>query len=338
MRKFFKICTSLLLSSVIFVGCSSQKSDDQGVKDNNETPVEKIDINIGSLKGPTTMGMVKLMEDSEKGETDNNYNVTMTGTADEIVASMVKGELDVAAVPSNLASVLYNKMEGQVKIAAINTLGVLYVVESGNEIKSIEDLKGKTLYSTGKGTTPEYILNYILAENGIDVEKDLTVEYKSEATEVAALLAEDTNAVAMLPQPFVTTAQAKNSNLKVALDMTKEWNKVQGDNGSALVTGVVIARKEFIEKNQQGFNKFLKDYKASTEYVNSNVKEAAGLVEKYGIVPAAVAEKAIPLCNITFIEADEMKEKVSGYLKVLFDQNPAAVGGKLPGEDFYYKN
>lgn len=338
MKKFFKICTSLLLSSVIFVGCSSQKNDDQGAKDNNETPVEKIDINIGSLKGPTTMGMVKLMEDSEKGETDNNYKVTMTGTADEIVASMVKGELDVAAVPCNLASVLYNKMEGQVKVAAINTLGVLYVVENGNEIKSIEDLKGKTLYSTGKGTTPEYILNYILAENEIDAEKDLAVEYKSEATEVAALLAENPNAVAMLPQPFVTTAQAKNDKLRVALDMTEEWNKVQGDKGSALVTGVVIARKEFIEKNQQAFDNYLKDYKASTEYVNSNVKETAVLIEKYGIVPAAVAEKAVPLCNITFIEGDEMQEKVSGYLKVLFEQNPAAVGGKLPGEDFYYKN
>lgn len=337
MKRFFKICTSLLLSSVIFVGCSSSTNSGKSA-DNNESPVEKVNINIGSLKGPTTMGMVKLMEDSEKGETDNNYIVNMTGTADEIVTSMVKGEIDVAAVPCNLASVLYNKMDGEVKVAAINTLGVLYIVENGNEINSIEDLKGKTLYTTGKGTTPEYILNYILSENGLDIEKDLTVEYKSEATEVAALLAEDTNAIAMLPQPFVTTAQAKNDKLRVALDMTEEWNKVQGNKGSALVTGVVIARKEFIEKNQQAFDKFLKDYKTSTEFVNSDVNSAAGMIEKYGIVPATVAEKAIPLCNITFIDGNEMKEKTQGYLEVLFDQNPAAVGGKLPGDDFYYKN
>lgn len=337
MKRFIKICTSLLLSSVIFAGCSSSTNGGENT-DNNESPVEKVNINIGSLKGPTTMGMVKLMEDSENGETDNNYIVNMTGTADEIVTSMVKGEIDVATVPCNLASVLYNKMEGQVKVAAINTLGVLYIVENGNEINSIEDLKGKTLYSTGKGTTPEYILNYILSENGLDIEKNLTVEYKSEATEVAALLAEDTNAIAMLPQPFVTTVQAKNDKLRVALDMTEEWNKVQGNEGSALVTGVVIARKEFIEKNQQAFDKFLQDYKASTEFVNSDVNGAAGLIEKYGIVPATVAEKSIPLCNITFIGGNEMKEKTQGYLKVLFDQNPAAVGGKLPGDDFYYKN
>lgn len=338
MKKIFKICTSLVLSSLVLAGCStSNKDTSTGEGKENGEVVKKIDMNIGSLKGPTTMGMVKLMEDSEKGETEVNYKVSMSGTADEIVAAMVKGELDVAAVPCNLASVLYNKMEGKVSVAAVNTLGVLYIVENGNEINTIEDLKGKTVYSTGKGTTPEYILNYILTENGVDIQRDINVEYKSEATEVAALLAEDTNAIAMLPQPFVTTAQGKNKNLRVALDMTEEWNKVQGANGSALVTGVVIARDEFIENNKNEFNKFLEDYSGSTEYVNSNVKEAAVMVEKYGIVPAAVAEKSIPQCNITFISGKEMKEKVEGYLKVLFEQNPAAVGGKLPEEDFYYK-
>lgn len=340
MKKIIKICTSLLAVSVLLAGCASGTEDEAGKNQGNEKPViaEKVDINIGSLKGPTTMGMVKLIEDSEEGETDNNYKVEMSGTADEIVAAMVKGELDLAAVPCNLASVLYNKTDGQITVAAINTLGVLYIVENGNEINSIEDLRGKTIYSTGKGTTPEYILNYILAENGIDIESDITIEYKSEATEVAALLAEDTNAIAMLPQPFVTTAQGKNKNLRIALDMTEEWNKVQGDSGSALVTGVVIARKEFIEKNEAAFEKFLTDYKASTEYVNSNVEEAAALVEKYGIVPAAVAEKAIPLCNITFVDGSEMKEKVQGYLGVLFEQNPESIGKEMPGDDFYYKS
>lgn len=240
MNKVIKICSVLFLSMAILAGCSSSKSNtESGEKGNTAQTNEKIDIKIGSLKGPTTMGMVKLMEDSEKGETENNYTVSMTGTADEIVTSIVKGELDVAAVPCNLASVLYNKTEGQISVAAINTLGVMYVVENGNDIKSVEDLKGKTLYTTGKGTTPEYVLNYILSENGIDVTKDLTVEYKSEATEVATVLAENEDAIAMLPQPFVTTAQAKNSNLRIALDMTEEWNKVQGNSGSALVTGVV---------------------------------------------------------------------------------------------------
>lgn len=339
MRKIWSISTSVLLSMLLLVGCGQSAKNENSSKeevDSSQEVVEKIDINIGSLKGPTTMGMVKLMNDSEQGKTENNYAVSMTGTADEIVTSIVNKELDVAAVPCNLASVLYNKTGGEISVAAINTLGVLYVVENGNTINSVEDLKGKTIYSTGKGTTPEYVLNYVLKENGIDVAKDLTIEYKSEATEIAAILGENPNAIAMLPQPFVTTAQAKNENLRIALDMTEEWSKLQGKDGSALVTGVVIARNEFINENKDAFNKFLEDYKVSTEYVNDNIDEASSLVEKYGIVPSAVAKKALPLCNITFIEGEEMKTKVSGYLNVLFEQNPKSVGGNLPKDEFYY--
>lgn len=338
MNKIMKIGTSVLLASLMLVGCGtgSKEKVEEAPKDNTTVVEEKIDINIASLKGPTTMGMVKLMSDSEAGTTKNNYKVEMSGSADEIVPKIVKGEIDMAAVPCNLASVLYNKTEGGIKVAAINTLGVLYIVENGNEINSIEDLKGKTIYSTGKETTPEYVLNYVLKENGIDKDKDLTIEYKSEATEVAAILAEDKTAIAMLPQPFVTTAQSKNENLRVALDMTKEWDKLQGDKGSALVTGVVVVRNEFLENNKEAVDKFLEEYKASTEYVNSNLEEASSLIEKYNIVPAAVAKKAVPNCNITFVSGEEMKEKVSGYLNVLFEQNPKSVGGKLPEDNFYY--
>lgn len=339
MKKIFKYGLGIVLTSFMLTGCSGKATDvekEAGADNDNNTVVEnKIDIKIASLKGPTTMGMVKLMSDSEKGETLNNYKVEMSGTADEIVPKLVKGEIDIAAVPCNLASVLYNKTEGKVKVAAINTLGVLYVVENGNTIKSIEDLKGKTIYSTGKGTTPEYVLNYVLAENGLKVDENVKVEYKSEATEIAAILAEEENAIAMLPQPFVTTAQSKNEKLRVALDMTEEWDKVQGDKGSTLVTGVIVVRNEFLESNKEAFNNFLKEYKASTEYVTSNLKEGAELIGKYEIVPAQVAEKAVPFCNITYIDGNEMKDKVSGYLNVLFKQNPKAVGGKLPEEDFY---
>ncbi|MEG0133645.1 MAG: MqnA/MqnD/SBP family protein [Clostridium sp.] len=336
MKKIFTATICMLFSVFLLVGCGQTSSKEEAGQTVPKVE-EKIDINIATLKGPTTMGMVKLMSDSEAGITDNNYKVSMSGTADEIVAKIVKGDIDVAAVPCNLASVLYNKTQGEISIAAINTLGVLYIVENGNEINSIKDLKGKTIYSTGKGTTPEYVLNYLLTENGIDVTKDIKIEYKSEATEVAAILSEDSSAIAMLPQPFVTTAQSKNKNLRVALDMTDEWNKVQGDNGSALVTGVVIARNEFIKENNVAFQKFLEDYKKSTDYVNSNIDEASTLIEKYDIVPAAVAKKAIPLCNITYVDGNDMKTKVSGYLKVLFNQNPQSVGGTLPDDEFYYK-
>lgn len=292
-------------------------------------------MRIAGLQGPTTMGMVKLMKDQESMESPL-YGVTMYGAADEIAPQLIKGDIDVALVPCNLAGVLYNKTGGVVEVAAVNTLGVLYVVTTGDDITSVADLAGKTIYTTGKGTTPEYVLNYVLTQNGLTPGEDVTIEYMSEATEVlAAMQASSGYPVAMLPQPYVTTAQMQMEGLKVALDMTEEWDKVSPD--SALVTGVVVARKEFVEQNEAAFNEFLEDYKASTEFVNANVDEAAALVAGYEIVPKEpIAQKALPECNITFISGADMKAKVSGYLKVLYDQNPEAVGGTLPDDAFYY--
>ncbi len=294
------------------------------------------EFRIAGLKGPTTMGMVKLMKDGEEGKTAHKYQVEMFGTPDEIVPLLKKGELDMAAVPANLAANLYQKLEGQVQAAAINTLGVLYVVSTGQDIHSIQDLAGRTVYSTGKGTTPEYVMNYLLEKNGLDPSKDLTLEYKSEATEVLATLKNaEKGAVAVLPQPYVTAAQMQVEGLEPVLDLTEEWNKVSPD--SALVTGVLLVRKEVAEQKKEAFESFLSEYKNSIEWVNANVPEAAQLVAEYGIVAKApIAEKALPACNITCIAGGEMKEKLSGYLAALFEQEPKAVGGKLPADDFYY--
>lgn len=291
---------------------------------------------IAGLKGPTTMGMVKLMEGAENGAYANDYQVSMYGTADEIVPLLTKGELDMAAIPANLAATLYQKLEGEVQVAAINTLGVLYVVTTGDDIASVADLKGKTIYSTGKGTTPEYVLNYILTQNGLDPAKDVTIEYKSEATEVLATMqASSGYPVAVLPQPYVTTAQMQMEGLNVALDLTQEWDKVSPD--SALVTGVLLVRREFADANPGAMQAFLQDYEASIDWVNANTADAAQLVAQYGIVPKApIAEKALPNCNIAFVAGADMKAKLSGYLAVLFEQEPASVGGELPDDAFYY--
>lgn len=310
---------------------SAEGSDTVGVT------AEPASYAVASLKGPTTMGMVKLMQDAENGETFNTYDVAMYGTADEITAGIANGTIDIANVPCNLASVLYNKTEGAISVAAINTLGVLYVVETGDTIQSVEDLRGKTIYSTGKGTTPEYALNYILNANGIDPEKDVTIEYKSESTEVAAVLADAEDAIAVLPQPFVTTAMMQNENLRIALSLTDEWDAVQGEGGSTLVTGVTIVRNAVLEENPQAFAEFMKEYEASIAYTETNPEEAAALIAGYEIVPKEpVALKALPYCNIRFVAGDEMKAKVSGYFEVLFDADPKSVGGTLPDDAFYY--
>lgn len=299
-----------------------------------EAELTGCDFNIASLKGPTSIGLVKLFSDSDEGTTINKYNYSIHGTADEISAGIVKGEIDVAAVPCNLASVLYNKTEGQVVIAAVNTLGVLYILEKGENIESVADLNGKTIYTTGQGTTPEYTLRYLLSSNGIDPDNDVTIEFLSEASEVVSKVSEMSSAVVMLPQPYVTIATDADENLKVALDVTEEWEKL--DENSTVVTGVLIARKEFVNEHPEQFEAFLNEYKASAEYANSNTDECADLVEKFDIFKAAVAKKAIPECNVTFMTGEEMQTKVLSYLTVLFNQNPAAVGGNLPDENIFY--
>lgn len=313
----------------------SSSEAEESIEMPESAPTEQANVRLAGLKGPTTMGMVKLLEDNDNGQTVNHYTFTMTGTADDIVAKLAKGELDIAAVPCNLASVLYNNTEGGVTLAAVNTLGVLYVVETGDSIQSVEDLKGQSLVATGKGTTPEYSLNYILAKNGLDPAADLTIEYKSEATEVAAALASGTANVAMLPEPFVTTAMSQNDQLRRALNLSDEWDKI-GD-GSAMVTGTIVVRTAFLEENKEAVDAFLEEYQASIEYVNANVAEAAALVEKRDIAPAAVAQKAIPNCNIVYLDGADMRQKVEGYLQALYDQNPQSVGGALPDDAFYYQ-
>ncbi len=293
-------------------------------------------IRIASLKGPTTMGLVKLMSDAEAGETRHDYQVTMYGTPDEIVPLVAQGQVDVAMVPSNLASVLYNRTEGAVQVAAINTLGVLYLVENGETVSSVEDLRGRTIYATGKGSSPEYVLDHILRGNGIDPATDVTVEWKSEHTELAVLLAEGADVVALLPQPFVTIVQQQNPNARVALDLTEEWAAVTPD--SSLVMGVAIVSRDFAAENPAAFTEFLADYEESTAFTNENPAEAAALIAEYGIVPAApIAEKAIPASNIVFIAGSELRQQLEGYLQVLFEANPQSIGGALPGDDFWYE-
>jgi len=304
----------------------------------SEEPAEKESVTLATLKGPTTMGLVKLLDDASKGELDYEVENTIYGAADEITALLVGGKLDMAAVPCNLASVLCNKTEGGIKIAAVNTLGVLSVVELGDSINSIADLAGKTVYSTGKGTTPEYALNAILKANGLDPATDLTVEFKAEATEIAALLTGETaqeGTIAVLPQPYATTVLMNNPDARIALDLTEEWSKAGLDGN--LVTGVLVVSKDFAENNSELLDSFLADYAASVEWVNSNTEDAAELIAALEIVPKApVAVKALPYCNIVFRSGGDMKNDVSAYLNVLFEQDPASVGGALPGDDFYY--
>ena len=293
-------------------------------------------LRVGSLKGPTSMGLVKLMDQASKGEAKGSYEFTMVTAADELLGKIVSGDLDIALVPSNMASIIFNKTNHGVNVLNINTLGVLYVVSSDDSIKSIADLKGKTVYLTGKGTTPDYALQYLLKANGMTTD-DVTLEYKSEPTEVAALLKEKPDSIGLLPQPFVTVAMAQNDTLKMVLDLTREWEAVSGEDGGSLVTGVTICRGELFENHGDAVKTFMEEQKASAAFANDNVAETAKLVAAAGIIEKApVAEKAIPYCSITYIDGSDMKNMLYGYLSALYEMDPTTVGGELPTKDFFY--
>ena len=214
-------------------------------------------LRIAGLKGPTTMGLVNLLSMEQAGTAAMDYDLQLYGAADEIVPLLIKGELDMAAIPANLAATLYQKTNGGIQAVAVNTLGVLYVVEQGDTVHSMADLKGRTILSTGKGTTPEYVLRYLLTSNGLDPDKDVDIQYYSEATEVTAQMASTQDAIAVLPQPYVTAAGLKDDTLRVALDLTAEWDKVAD---TQLITGVTVVRKAYAEEHPDVVAAFLADY------------------------------------------------------------------------------
>lgn len=289
---------------------------------------EAVTLNIAALKGPTAMGMVEMMETS-----GDSYTFTLEGSPDAITPRIAKGEIDIAAVPANLAAVLYNNTKG-VKVIAVNTLGVLYLVGNGEvEINRREDLLGKTIYSAGKGSTPQYALESILSALNLEEEKDVFVEWKSEHAECVAALLSDTESIAMLPQPFATSALMQNKSLSIVLDLNELWESI---NGSPLITGCLIARSEVLEKYKEAVESFLSLYSSSVDWVNSNNAEASLLIEKYGIIKAAVAAKALPYCNIVCMRGEEMKKALNIYYNSLYSLNPKSVGGSIPSEEIYF--
>ena len=345
-KKYISILVVLSLILAAFSGCAakneSNNANNSGAPENNAAntvPAEPVTVRLGGLTGPTTIGLVKLLADAEEGKTGNKYEYKLAGSADELTPLMIKGELDVLAGPVNLAAVLNAKTEGKVQLAAVTTLGVLYIFTTNTENTdpSWAQLKGQTIYATGKGSTPEYNLRYLLTKNGLDPDKDVTIEFKSEPAEILALYEASGNSksfYAMLPQPYATVASTKYPEFKQIFDLSEEWDKLGEE--SKMITACLMMRKEFAEQHPEAVEELLKEYAASAQWVNANIDDAAALTEKYIGVKAAVAKKAIPLCNIVDITGSEMKTAVSSYYKILFDQNPAAVGGSMPADSFYY--
>jgi len=271
-------------------------------------------------------------------DNDGTYDFTLVGAPDEVVSAIVSGNADIAAVPTNLAATLYNKTKGNVQLVALNTLGVLHILDRTGEIKAVEDLAGKTLYATGQGSTPEYAINYILKANGLT--DQVTVEYKAEHAELATLAAANQVDIVLLPEPHVTSVLNQNPEFQLALDVTELYNAAaaaDGKEGATMAMGCLIVRKDWAQEHPAELQAFLAAYEASVTFVNEDVPAAAQMVQEQEIIPkAAVAQKAIPNCHIVYIAGEEMKTMIAPFFDVLFEANPKSVGGTLPADDFYF--
>ncbi len=333
MKKLLAILLTLtfLLS---LAACGNNDTTSSMPDTSSEAPYTAVDVSVAYMTGPTGIGMAKLNADSDANKTANNYNFTVASAATDITGKFLKGEINIASVPTNVAATLYNKSEGKVRMLAVNTYGVLSILEKGNTIKSIADLKGKTIYSTGKGQNPEFILKYILTKNGINPETDVTINFVSSEDLVAKLVSGEAE-IAIAPEPAATTVMVKNQELNRVLSINDEWAKV---SDTQLMMGCIIALDSYVQANQKAVEKFLEEYEASIKYATANIDEVATYCETYKIAAsAAIAKKAIPNSNLCFVTGKDMKTNVNGYLNVLFNADPTSIGGKLPADDLYYK-
>ena len=332
MKKILSLFTAVILCAAM---CQPVLAGEgAGAVQNTDT-----EITVAAMQGPTGMGMAYLNKMSDEGTSEYKYDITYASSPDEITGELISGNIDIAAVPVNLASVLYNKTEGQILTAAVNTLGVLYVVENGDTIHSLADLAGKKVIASGKGSTPEYVFNYLLEKNGLT--DQVEVEYVSEHDEAVTALANGTADIILIPEPKVTAVLSQVEGARIAVDITEEWNKVyseaSSENVPQLVQGVIVVQKAFAEEHPEIVDSFLNEYAESVEYTNANMEEASEIIASYGIVAKApIALKALPNCHIVYLTGDEMKTAVTEMLTVLYEANPQSIGGTLNGDEMFY--
>jgi NitT/TauT family transport system substrate-binding protein len=333
MRKkiwFQGLCVVMIaILCFLTVGCQPSKVEDSAMEN-----VEKAKVSMAVIKGPTGMGAAQLMEQNAQGLSKNDYTVTVAASPDEVAAKVINKEVDIAMLPTNLAAVLYQKTQGSIEVAAVNTLGVLYLLEKGDTIHSLADLSGKTVYMAGQGAVPQYVFQYLLDKNQVT---DVTIQYMTEHAEVATALATGQADIVVLPEPNVSGVLMSDASARVALDFNQLWAETVGEE-SSFAMGCVIVQKDFLENNKEAFELFLEEYENSIVFAKENPEQTAQLIQKYEILPKAeIALKALPNCNIVYVDGILMKETLEPFYELLWNANPKAVGETMPDESFYYE-
>lgn len=341
MKKYVALISAVLLLMSMLAGCGQAPAPDSSEPTGDIG--HKAAVNVTAIAGPTGVGLVSLMDKDAQGTSTNDYTFNVVSAPEQAVAAITNGSADIAAVPTNLASTLFKKTGGKVQVLAVNTMGVLHILANGENINQVSDLKGKTIYTSGQGANPEYILKYVLERNGLTPNKDVKIEFVADNDTLATLVINGTAKIAMVPEPKAAAVLMQNKNVKRALNMTTEWYKKDGkvptvnEIESTLLMGCVIARTEFVEKNEQAVKDFMAEYKTSIETVTANVEAAATLCETYKIIPkAAIAKAAIPFCGLTYLDGAALQRELNAYLSVLYGYDPTSIGGQIPDAAFYY--
>jgi len=325
MKKILSLFLVLVMVVAVSIGCA--KTNDKDTETTTVPNEDTTEVRVLVISGPTGMGMAKLINDEKEND---KYKFDIYSKPTDVVAEIMRGDYDIAALPTNLAANLFNKTEKKLQVAAINTLGVLYIIEDGNTITDIKSLEGKTIYTAEEGATPEYVLRHILKENNVNA----NIEFLSSFDEVSSRMVAGDVSIAMLPEPKLTATKAQKASLNIALNLTEEWKKV---SDSELVQGCIVVRKEFAQKHKAALDAFLAKYEQSINFVNSNPDEASQMIAEIGIIPnAGLAKNAIPRSNIVYIDGSDLKTNLNPFLQVLFEANANSIGGSVPGNDFYY--
>ena len=331
MKRLLALTLALILALSLCACTGGQTEETLAHEDTS--PADFTEIRVAVLNGTTGFGIAPLYSDIQSGN-DHNMNAKIDFYADATLVAplVIGGSVDIAAVPTNLAATLYNKTKGAIEVLAVNTLGVLYLIENGETVKSLSDLAGKTVYLPGSGSNPEYILKTLLELSGLTDKVTLDYTYAT-PDELTAALASGKASLGVLPEPKVTAAMTKNASLKVAVDFSKEWKSL---TGTELVQGCIIARKEFIDAHPVAVDNFLKAYEGSVNTLNSDPEKAAAAVVAAGIAANEnLVKNALPRCNVTYLVGDEMKNALNEFWGALYAQFPSSVGGALPDDGIF---
>lgn len=344
MKKYLSLLLAAMMVTSLLGGCGTTSAPatpttSAATVAPTEEPTQPTQVqeqlpNLMVMSGPTGVGAAKLMADADSGENAVVASASVVADNEAVKNALINGDADIAAIATNMAATLCNKTDGGIQVLAVNTLGVLYILEKGDTVQSMADLKGKTLYATGQGANPEYVLNYLLTESGVQP-GEVDIQFLT-AQEITAKMASEASGICMLPVPAATALMMKDENVRQAISLSEVWDSL--DNGT-LAQGCIVARTEYVQNNPHAVEAFLTAYEESIAYMNeeANRGDAAALVAQYEITANdKIAAKAIPSCNLVCVRGQEMKEMLVSFYDVLFQADPAAIGGKMPSDDFYY--